>query len=104
MTNTKKENMDVPHNLIKHLQIIEDPRVERTKAHNLVDILVIGLCTMLTMGDRFTDMEDLGNIKKEFFESFLELPNGIPSHDTFNRVFSAIDPMAFVDAFLTHEF
>ena len=100
MINEKKINMDVPHSLIKHLQVIEDPRVERTKAHNLIDILVIGLCTMLTMGDRFTDMEDLGNIKKDFFESFLELPNGIPSHDTFNRVFSAIDPLKFVDSFL----
>ena len=61
---------------------------------------MIGLCTLLTVGDRFTDMEDFGYMKEDFFKSFLELPNGIPTHDTFNRVFSAIDPEQFVECFL----
>ncbi len=50
----------------------------------------IGLCTMITVGDNFIDMEDFGNYKHDWLKTFLELPNGVPSHDTFNRVISAI--------------
>lgn len=86
--------------VVAYLQEIEDPRIDRTQAHKLIDILTIGLCTMLTVGGHFTDMEDFGKAKKDWLETFLELPNGIPSHDTFNRVFSAIDPAQFVDCFV----
>jgi predicted transposase YbfD/YdcC len=73
---------------------IEDPRVERAKRHELVDILVIGLLTVLCGGETFEDMEDFGEAKKEWLTARLGLINGIPSHDTFNRVFARLDPEA----------
>jgi len=86
--------------LLECLGQIADPRVARTRDHRLVDVLVIGICTLLCGGDGFNDMEDFGHAKHEWLKTFLELPNGIPSHDTFNRVFSALNPTQFLDCFL----
>jgi predicted transposase YbfD/YdcC len=79
---------------------LPDPRVNRTRDHLLIDILVICLCSILAGGEGFNDMEEFGKAKKAWFSTFLELPNGIPRHDTFNRVFQALDPNAFLDCFL----
>jgi len=86
--------------LIEHFKGLPDPRVERTKDHDLIDILVIAICTLLCAGESFNDMEDFGNAKQDWFKTFLRLRNGIPSHDTFNRLFAALDPQAFLDCFL----
>ena len=85
--------------LIAHFQNLPDPRVNRTKDHDLIDILVIAICTLLCAGESFNDMEDFGHAKHDWFKTFLRLPNGIPSHDTFNRLFAALDPQAFLDCF-----
>lgn len=86
--------------LIACFRDIPDPRVERTKRHNLTDVLVIGVCTLLCGGETFNDMEDFGKAKHDWLATFLELPKGIPTHDTFNRIFAALDPQRFLDCFL----
>jgi len=88
-----------PKDLLGCLQGIEDPRVDRTREHKLIDILVIGICCVICGGEGFSDMETFGKAQYEWLRRFLELPNGIPSHDTFNRVFSAIKPEAFLECF-----
>ena len=95
----RKKSLPKPKPLVECFEGLPDPRMDRTRRHNLVDILVIGLATILTGGEGFTDMELFGRTRLDWFKTFLELPNGIPSHDTFNRVFSALDPYAFLDCF-----
>lgn len=95
---------DHPHeayvSIIECFADVPDPRVKRTQDHKLIDILVIGLCSMITVGKHFTDMETFGEAKEAWLRTFLELPNGIPTHHTFNRVFSAIDPECFTACFV----
>ena len=80
---------------------LEDPRIERTKKHSLLDILVIALCTLLTGGEGFQDMELFGKSKRPWLQTFLALPHGIPSHDTFGRVFARLNPTRFQECFLS---
>ena len=85
--------------LIHHLALIDDPRMDRTKEHALIDILMIAVCAMICGADSFVEFEQFGNAKVEFLRGLLELRNGIPSHDTFRRVFSLLDPEQFSEAF-----
>ncbi len=87
--------------LIEHFKNLADPRMARTREHDLIDVLVIAVCCLLCGGQSFNDMEDFGRAKKDWFKTFLKLRNGIPSHDTFNRVFAAIDPKLFLECFLS---
>jgi len=87
--------------IVDHFQALEDPRIERTKKHHLLDILVIALCTLLTGGDGFQDMELFGKSKHAWLHTFLALPHGIPSHDTFGRVFARLNPRRFQECFLS---
>jgi len=96
----KRIHLPKPKPLIECFEELPDPRMDRGKKHKLVDILVIGLCSQLTGGSGFSDMEAFGKIRKDWLRTFLELPEGIPSHDTFNRCFAAIDPHAFLDCFV----
>ena len=82
------------------LESVEDPRTEKNLKHKFIDIMVIAIPATISGADTWDDMEDWGNAKKEWLSTFLELPNGIPSHDTFNRIFSMIDPQQFHKAFI----
>jgi predicted transposase YbfD/YdcC len=78
---------------------IKDPRVQRTRAHLLVDILIIGILSVIAGGKGWEDMETYGLSKQDWLKQFLALPNGIPCPDTFRRVFERIDPKAFERCF-----
>lgn len=80
------------HTLFAQLARIPDPRRDQTKRHLLEDILVIAVCATIAGAQGWQDMADFGVAKQEWFATFLELPNGIPSHDTFRRVFILLKP------------
>ena len=79
---------------------IDDPRRDLTKLHQLNDILLIGIISVICGADSWNEMELYAQEKEDFLRTFLDLPNGIPSHDTFNRVFSAIDSKQFELCFI----
>ena len=85
--------------LLDHFVTLRDPRVDRTKEHKLVDILAIAICGMICGADNWVAIEQYGNAKEQWLKQFLELPNGIPSHDTISRVFARIDPKEFEQCF-----
>ena len=87
--------------IVEHFRDLEDPRIDRAKKHYLLDILVIALCTLLTGGEGFQDMELFGKSKLPWLQTFLALPQGIPSHDTFGRVFARLNPQRFQECFLS---
>ena len=86
--------------LEEHFGDLQDPRIDRTKLHKLIDILVIAICAAICGANTWEDVEAFGKAKQEWFDEFLELPNGIPSHDTFNRVFNRLDPQGFQTCFI----
>jgi len=91
----------VQASIVEHFQTLEDPRMERTKKHLLLDILVIALCTLLTGGEGFQDMALCGKSKRAWLQTFLALPHGLPSHDTFGRVFARLNPQRLQACFLS---
>lgn len=87
--------------LIAIFRELPDPRVERTKLHALGDIVTIAILAVIAGADGWTEIEDYGHSKQAWLATFLELENGIPSHDTFGRVFAKLDPQAFRECFAT---
>jgi predicted transposase YbfD/YdcC len=86
--------------LSEHFARLPDPRVDRTKRHLLLDIVVIAVCAVICGADTWVDIEEYGRAKHEWLQRFLALPHGIPSHDTFARVFARLKPEAFRTCFL----
>jgi predicted transposase YbfD/YdcC len=78
---------------------IADPRIDRTKLHKLIDIIIIAICGVICGAEGWEEIEEFGKAKQEWLETILELPNGIPSHDTISRVFSKINPEEFEKSF-----
>ena len=86
--------------LFDTLSQVPDPRLDRTKLHQLVDILVIAVCATICAAETWEEIAEFGHAKESWFRKFLALPNGIPSHDTFRRVFLRLNPQKLQEAFL----
>src|SRR5918994_5455544 len=87
--------------LVEHFSTLEDPRCTGKVEHRLIDILVIAVCAVIACAESWDDIALYGRSKLAWLRTFLELPNGIPAHDTFRRVFMLIDPDAFEAGFAT---
>ncbi len=97
--NTDNDINFLKNSFLIHFQNLKDPRIERTKDHLLIDIIAISLLAVISGANGWKAIETYGNSKKEGLKTFLELPNGIPSHDTFSRVFRRLNPGEFAESF-----
>jgi predicted transposase YbfD/YdcC len=86
--------------LLAHFADLNDPRIERTKKHKLIDMIAIAICGVICGADNWVEIAYFGEVKEAWLRQFLELPNGIPSHDTFNDVFARLDGEAFRRCFI----
>jgi predicted transposase YbfD/YdcC len=86
--------------LAHHFADLTDPRIDRSRLHELLDIVAIAICAVVAGADCWDDIEDFGQAKHDWLKTFLDLPNGIPSHDTFRRLFERLDPDEFQRGFL----
>ena len=86
--------------LVEHIRILPDPRVTGRCDHLLVDIVVIAITAVLCGADDWNTIESFGEAKEDWFRTFLQLPSGIPSHDTFRRVFARLSPASFQECFV----
>ena len=86
--------------LLHHFASVEDPRLERTKEHLLINLIAITIFAVICGADSWVEIENYGNAKLGWLEQFLVLPNGIPSHDTFGRVFARLKPEQLQASFL----
>ena len=85
--------------IARHFANLPDSRASRTKEHDLVDIITIAVCAFICGAQGWTDVEEFGHDKRSRLGAFLRLPNGIPCHDTFCRVFAMLGAREFAQCF-----
>ena len=91
--------MTLDRSLMTHFATLDDPRCPRKRRHKLIDMIAIAITGVLCGADGWAEIEEFGRAKRAWLEQFLELPNGIPAHDTFGRVFGLLQPPAFEACF-----
>jgi predicted transposase YbfD/YdcC len=100
---SKTGDTEMEENEVRDLETIfaqvQDPRMERTKRHRLRDIIIVAICGVICGAEGWVEIEEFGKAKEAWFTELLKLPNGIPSHDPFGRVFSLMDPKQFEASF-----
>jgi len=96
----EREAKVLRNSVLKHFQHLEDPRADRGRNHSLVSIITIAILAVLAGADGFAAIEAYGQAKQSWLETFLDLPNGIPSHDTFGRVLGMLEPKQLESGFL----
>ena len=84
---------------LRYFLSLPDPRALNVR-HRLIDIIVISICAVICDADGWEEFEEFADVKQRWFKTFLDLPHGVPSADTFRRVLSALDPDAFEQAFI----
>jgi len=99
MVTKRQREEELTASIIDYFSTIKDPRVERTRAHPLASILSLSLCAVICGAESFVAIEQFGRAREDWLRTFIDLPNGIPSHDTLGRVFSALNPVALERAF-----
>src|SRR5947209_4449748 len=92
---------NTPTSFLDHFAAVEDPRLDRCQRHRLTDILFLAVCAMIAGANDFVGMMKFGHAKHDWLKKYLELPNGIPSHDTIGRVFALLDGEQFIQCFLS---
>lgn len=92
---------NIGNSILEYFSSVADPRIELKTMHILVEIIAMTLCAIIAGADDWVEVANFSNEKKEWLKTFLKLPNGIPSHDTFGRVFSLINPEEFGKCFIT---
>jgi predicted transposase YbfD/YdcC len=85
--------------ILEYFASVPDPRIQRSQRHQLTSVLVLSLCAVVCGADSFVAIEHFGRARENWLKTFLELPNGIPSHDTIGRIFAMLDPKAIEEAF-----
>lgn len=91
----------VGNSVLDHFSSLSDPRIELKSSHILVEIVAMALCGIIAGADNWVEIADFAKEKKDWFKTFLKLPAGTPSHDTFGRVFAMINPEEFGTCFIS---
>jgi len=89
-----------PCTIVHHFAEIDDPRYQHSPTHLLIDIMTIAICGVICGADDWVAIAEFGRAKQGWFKTFLRLPHGIPSHDTFGDIFAQLDPDQFRESFM----
>ena len=90
-----------PESLIEHFSKLEDPRIDRNKKHELIDVIVLCVCAVVSGAEGWSDIEEFGHTKLEWLRRYVPLANGIPVDDTIARIISALSVRGFQECFMS---